>query len=98
MDIDLRMLLTLGGTLVSVVSAAAIARQQIKQLTDQINDIEIRLRQLDNRLDKNDNNTDSMLQRMGILAGMLSPDTMERRHREVESLKKDVEYLKKAVS
>ena len=59
MDIDLRMLLTLGGMLVSVVSAAAIARQQIKQLTEQIKDIETRLRQLDSRLDKNDNNTDT---------------------------------------
>jgi len=98
MDLDLRMMLTLGGMLVSVVSAAAIARQQIKQLTEQIKDIETRLRQLDNRLDKNDNNTDSMLQRMGILADMMSPDTMERRHREVEALKKDVEYLKKAAS
>ncbi len=98
MDIDLRMLLTLGGMLVSVVSAAAIARQHIKQLTEQLKAIEPRLRQLDSRLDKNDNNTDTMLQRMGILAGMMSPDTMERRHREVEALKKDVEYLQKTVS
>jgi hypothetical protein len=29
-----------------------------------------------------------------VLASMMSPDTMERRHREVEAIKKDIEYLK----
>jgi len=87
--IDIKLMLTLAGMLVSVVSAAAIAKRELKLLADQAHDIEIRLRKLDQRVDKLENVVD--------LAGMSSPDTMERRHREVEHLRVEVDQLKREV-
>ena len=97
MEFDVRLLLTIGGMLVSVVSAAAIAKQQIKTLSEHIQDIENRLRKLDTRLDKNDNQTDITIQRLGILAGMMDPPTMDRRSRELERLRADLDHLQKKV-
>ena len=95
--IDIKLMLTLAGMLVSVVSAAAIAKREIKLLADQAHDIEIRLRRLDQRVDKLENVVDTTQHRIGILAGMSSPDTMERRHREVERLRVEVDQLKREV-
>jgi hypothetical protein len=97
MEFDVRLLLTIGGMLVSVVSAAAIAKQQLKTLSEHIQDIESRLRKLDTRLDKNDNQTDITIQRLGILAGMMDPPTMDRRSRELERLRADLDHLQKKV-
>jgi len=95
--IDIKLMLTLAGMLVSVVSAAAIAKREIKLLADQAHDIETRLRKLDQRVDKLENVVDTTQHRIGILAGMSSPDTMERRHREVERLRVEVDQLKREV-
>lgn len=97
MEFDVRLLLTIGGMLVSVVSAAAIAKQQLKTLSEHIQDIENRLRKLDTRLDRNDNQTDITIQRLGILAGMMDPPTMDRRSRELERLRADLDHLQKKV-
>jgi DNA anti-recombination protein RmuC len=92
--IDIKLLLTLAGMLVSVVAAGAVAKREIKLLSDQTGDIEQRLRKLDQRVDKLENTLDTTQHRLGILASMSSPDTQERRHREIERLRVDVDYLK----
>jgi DNA anti-recombination protein RmuC len=92
--IDVKLLLTLAGMLVSVVAAGAVAKREIKLLSDQTSDIEQRLRKLDQRVDKLENTLDTTQHRLGILASMSSPDTQERRHREIERLRVDVDYLK----
>jgi hypothetical protein len=33
-------------------------------------------------------------QKMSVLVSMMTPDVLERRHRETEALKKDVEFIK----
>jgi len=92
--IDIKLLLTLAGMLVSVVAAGAVAKREIKLLSDQTADIEQRLRKLDQRVDKLENTLDTTQHRHGILASMSSTDTQERRHREIERLRVDVDYLK----
>jgi DNA anti-recombination protein RmuC len=92
--IDIKLLLTLAGMLVSVVAAGAVAKREIKLLSDQTSDIEQRLRKMDQRVDKLENTLDTTQHRLGILASMSSPDTQERRHREIERLRVDVDYLK----
>ena len=92
--IDIKLLLTLAGMLVSVVAAASVAKREIKLLSDLTSDIEHRLRKLDQRVDKLENTLDTTQHRLGILASMSSPDTQERRHREIERLRVDVDYLK----
>lgn len=95
--VDIKLLLTLAGMLVSVVAAGAVARREIKLLADQAGDIETRLRKLDQRVDKLENAVDRSEQRVSVLSGMMSPDTMERRHREIERLRVEVDHLKKIV-
>lgn len=93
--IDTSLILTLGGMLFSIAAAAAVAKREIKLLADQAQDFENRLRKLDQRLDRLENTVDTTQHRLGILASMSSPDTMERRTREVERLRADVDQLVK---
>ena len=68
--IDLRTILTLGGILFSVAGASAVAKMQIKQLVENLSDIEQRLRKMDNLYDKLHTATETQEQRINILAKM----------------------------
>ncbi len=59
MELDGRMILTLAGMLVSVVSAAAIVRQKLSTVIEQLADTEVRLRGLDRRIDALDTRTEN---------------------------------------
>jgi len=96
--VDVKLLLTLAGMLISVVAAGAVAKREIKLLSDQTADIEQRLRRLDTRVDKLENTIDTTTHRVSILASMSSPDTQERRHREVERIRADLDHLKGIVN
>ncbi len=98
MELDARMILTLGGMLVSVVSAAAIVRQKLSTVIDQLQDTEQRLRKIDQRIDLLDNGEAVVKQRLDILAKMNAPDVLERRNREVASMLSDIAYLKDEAS
>jgi len=88
------LLLTAGGMLVSVVSAAVIVRQRLATTIEHLADIEQRIRALDNRIDKNSTQLDVLTQRQGVISAMLDPANMERRAREAERLITEVEHLK----
>lgn len=97
MEIDPKLLITIGGLAASVIGAAAVAKYQLKNITDGIKEIWSSVRKLDQRLDKNDISTEMLTQRMSLITSMMSPDVLERRHRETEAIKKDVEFLKEKV-
>jgi len=94
MDIDIRLVVSIGALFASVIGAAAIARYQISALLEQLNELKRALSVIDSRLDRNDQTTSNLENRVTILAGMMSPDTLEKRFRELTSLGKDIEYLK----
>ena len=50
--IDIRLVVTIAGILFSVAGASAVAKMQIKQLVEKLDDIEQRLRKMDARSDK----------------------------------------------
>ena len=50
--IDIRLVITVAGILFSVAGASAVAKMQIKQLVEKLDDIEQRLRKMDARSDK----------------------------------------------
>jgi len=85
-ELDLRMLLTLGGMLVSIVSAAIIVRQKLLTVVEQLLDIEKRLRAMDTRVDKSEVRAGTANQSLEILSGMLSPDRREKHHREIATI------------
>ncbi len=74
--IDLRTVLTLGGVLFSVAGASAVAKMQIKQLSEALEDVEQRLRKMDSRCDKLNTSTETQEQRINILAKMLLQKTL----------------------
>jgi len=84
--IDIRLVATLAGILVSVATAAAIARQQIKVIEDAVKDMEQRLRGMDRRMDQAESGVSVHEQRVQVLSSMLSPETQERRHKEIANL------------
>jgi tetrahydromethanopterin S-methyltransferase subunit B len=81
--------------LVSVISAAVIVRQRLATVIVQVEDIEQRIRALDNRIDANTTQLDVLAQRQGVISAMLDPANMERRAREAERLITEVEHLKR---
>ena len=88
--IDIRLVITLVGMLISVISAAAIVKQKlaavIEQLQDLKGDYETRLRELDKRSDRAENMIDLNSQKQTVLSSILSPQMLEKNHRELESL------------
>lgn len=94
MELDPKLLITVGGIAASVIGAAAVAKHQLKTIHENLSDIFSSLKKLDQRTDKHDINSEMLTSKVTVLASMMSPDTMERRHREVEAIKKDIEYLK----
>ena len=94
MDLDARMILTLAGMLVSVVSAAVIVRQKLAAVIDQLADIEKRIRGLDRRIDALDTITEMTQQRTNILAQMSSPENLRRDHMSLAQVLADIGNLK----
>ena len=104
MELDARLLLTLGGMLVSVVSAAAIVRQKLATVIDQLDDIEKRLREIDKRCDQSDldtskvdDKTTATNDRVDVLRDMFDPSNMDKNSREIERLKVEKEHLRRDV-
>ena len=97
MELDIKTLITVGGIAASVIGSAAFAKHQLKTIHENIKEIFTSLKKLDQRTDKHDINAEMLTSKVTVLASMMSPDTLERRHREVEALKKDVEFLKEKV-
>ncbi len=88
--IDLRLVITLLGVAASVFGGAAIAKLQIKQLTEEAKELHKLVRSLDMRVDKLTTLTETQEQRIDVLAKMNSPDKLEARHRETSKLLADV--------
>jgi len=93
--IDLRLIVTLGGILFSVAGASAVAKMQIKQLVDKLNDVEQRLRKMDSMYDKLHTSTETQEQRISILAKMASPENLRRDHMQLSEILTTIKNLEK---
>jgi len=90
-------LIPVAALVASVIAASAVARFQISKLEVDTNKLDTRLDQQDVRLDKLTTASEIFEQRVGILASILSPTEMERRTREIEAIRKDVEWIRQKV-
>lgn len=102
MELDARLIITLGGMLISVVTSFIVVRQKVSEIESDLRETIQKLSKLDSRLDRNDNSTDLIGQRMEVISKMMSPESREKLHRSLERmevtvaiLQKDVEALKK---
>ena len=94
MELDVKFLITLGGLAASIVAASAVAKYQLKNILEELRSLWSSVKKLDQRLDKKDVDTEMLTQKMSVIVSMMTPDVLERRHRETEALKKDVEFIK----
>lgn len=94
MELSASTILTLAGMAISVIAAAAIAKQRLASVIEQLGDIEMRLRKIDQRVDRHETQVEMQAQRTSVLSGMMSPDIQERRHREIATLTADVAAMR----
>ena len=97
MELDARLLITMGGMLVSVVSSFVVVKTRLGDLESDLREATKKLSALDTRLDKNDTSTDLVSQRLEVIAGMNSPSERERLHRGLERHQAELEHLRKDV-
>jgi len=93
-SVDIRLIMTLLGMLASIAGAAAVAKMQIKIITEQLQDIESRIRIMDKRVDK----TELTGQRVDTLSNMLSPEKREALHRSLASMEERIGNIEREVS
>jgi len=88
--VDLRLLLSLGAVLVSVVAASAIVKQKLASvialLAELQKDYESRLRALNHRTDKQENLIDLCSAKVDVIGSILSPAELAKINRESERL------------
>lgn len=97
MELDARLLLTLGGMLVSVVSAAAIVRQKLATVIEQLADVEQRLRALDGRIDALDVACEGSAKSISTFREMFNPSERDKHSRELERHKMEIMHLRESV-
>ncbi len=97
MELDARMIITIGGMAASIITSFIVVRQKVAELEGLVKETLEKLARLDSRLDRNDTATDLVGQRLSVISGMLDPTNRERLHRSLERMQTEVEHLRKDV-
>tara|TARA_R110000737_G_scaffold5264_6_gene17060 strand:- start:474 stop:818 length:345 start_codon:yes stop_codon:yes gene_type:complete len=95
MELDTRMIITLGGMLVSIVTAFTIVKQKLLSVTEHLADVETRLRSMDKVSDEHEIEVHSHSRRLDVIAGMLSPKEREVTARETASILAEISSLRR---
>ena len=88
-------LIPVAGLIASVIGAGFVARHQIKKLELDADKLDQRLDHQDVRIDKLETSTSVLDRRTDTLSKSLSPENLEARTRTLESIRVDVEWIKK---
>tara|TARA_Y100001938_G_C7779693_1_gene277296 strand:+ start:174 stop:533 length:360 start_codon:yes stop_codon:yes gene_type:complete len=97
MELDARLIITIGGMLASVITSFIVVRQKVAELEEDVKSALKKSSQLDSRLDKNDTSTDLVSQRLSVISNMMDPTNRERLHRSLERMQTEIEHLRKDV-
>ena len=95
--IDIRLLVTVGGMAATVIAASAVVKASVKVLQDQARDFEKRLRAVDVRIDKATTQIATLAQRQGVISSMMDPNTMERKSREIQRLRTEMDFVQRKI-
>ena len=95
--IDIRLLVTVGGMAATVIAASAVVIASVKVLQDQARDFEKRLRAVDVRIDKATTQIETLAQRQGVISSMMDPNTMERKSREIQRLRTEMDFVQRKI-
>tara|TARA_Y100001951_G_C11213461_1_gene224365 strand:+ start:314 stop:658 length:345 start_codon:yes stop_codon:yes gene_type:complete len=95
--VDIKLLATIGGIIVSMAGAAAVAKNQIQRLSEMLKDMEGRMRVHDSRVDAQENSLTTMVSRLDVIAHMMSPSEREKYHREAATVLSRLSVLENAL-
>ena len=93
MELDARLLITLGGMLISVITSFIVVRQKCIELEDDVKSIQKNINELYDSLEKNNISTQVTENKIGVLSDILSPSNRERLHRSLERMQTKIEQL-----
>tara|TARA_R110000772_G_scaffold205515_1_gene316156 strand:- start:422 stop:757 length:336 start_codon:yes stop_codon:yes gene_type:complete len=94
MELGVREIVTFLGMAVSVGASMSIVRTKLQVVIESLQDIESRLRVVDQRVDQ----TEITSQRVDILSSMMSPAEREKGTREIERVKANLDYALAEIS
>tara|TARA_R100000458_G_scaffold15508_1_gene13199 strand:- start:187 stop:522 length:336 start_codon:yes stop_codon:yes gene_type:complete len=97
MELSLEMIVSIGALFASVITSFVVTKTKVQDLDEHVKEANKRLGMLDARLDKNDNQTDLVGQKLAVIAGMMDPDNREKLHRSLERLQVESEILRRDV-
>lgn len=97
MELDARLLLTLGGMLASVISAFVIVKTKLAVTIEQLADVEQRIRALDGRIDALDVAVNSSAKSISIFRDMFNPAERDKHSRELERHNMEIMHLRESV-
>ena len=89
--IDLRLVVSIAGILISLGGAIAVTKQSLKVQADLISDLEARLRQLDSRTDRLITQIETQAQRVSVLSGILDPQLLAAEHKSASAFQATTE-------
>ena len=88
-------LIPVAALVASIIAASAVARFQIKKLEVDSDKLEGLIEDQDIRLDKLMTATEVLDRRTNVLSEILSPSNLEIRTRQIETIRTDVEWIKR---
>ncbi len=91
MELDARLLITLGGMLISVITSFIVTRQKCIELEEDSKQMQKNISDLFDRLEKNDISTQVSANKIGVLTSILSPENREKLHRSLERMQTIIE-------
>jgi SMC interacting uncharacterized protein involved in chromosome segregation len=95
MELDARLLITLGGMLISVITSFVVTRQKCLELEDNSKTMQKNIGELYDNLEKNNISTQVSANKITVLTTILSPENREQLHRSLERMKTEIEHLQK---
>ena len=98
MELDARLLITLGGMLLSVASSFIVTRQKCLQLEEDSKQMHKNITELYDNLEKNNISTQVAENRVSVLSSILHPDKLEIQHKTIAKMETDIAYLRSEVS
>lgn len=91
MELDARLLITLGGMLLSVATSFIVTRQKCIELEEDSKQMQKNITELFDNLEKNNISTQVAENKVAVLTTILSPENREKLHRSLERMQTIIE-------
>ena len=98
MELDARLLITLGGMLISVITSFIVTRQKCIELEEDSKQMQKNISELFDNLEKNNISTQVAENKVSVLTNILSPENREKLHRSLERMETTIESHSEEIS